>query len=146
MTTRVQQDEVYAAEGRVRRGMTFASSRDAQAYVDSLRETWWWERFFWQGPARIEVYWRSRGASSVGKWEPENDAGLIEMLPSHRNELIILHEIAHVLADAIHGSHAHDPYFARTYAVLVYCVLGSDAWLELEAGYKEHGVEYLQNE
>lgn len=142
---RTQQDEIYAAEAEVaHRGRTFTSENAAQAWVDSLRETWWWQRFFWRGPARTEVYWRSRGSDSVGKYDKANDAGILEMLPSHRNELFILHELAHVLAAALNGSKAHDPFFARTYATLVYLVLGSDAWLELQESFDKHGIDYMQ--
>lgn len=141
---RNQQEALYAAEQNVRRGRTFTNVRDAQRWVDDLRETWWWQRFFWGAPTRIEVYWRSRGNSSVGSWDKLNDAGVIEMLPQHRNELFILHELSHVIAAALNGSKAHDPFFARTYATLVYLVLGSDAWLELQAGYEKHGIDYMQ--
>lgn len=141
-----QQDELYAAEESVTtRGMTFATSREAQVYLDALRDTWWWQKFFWKAPARTEIYWKARG-DSVGSYDKAKDAGLLEMVPAHRNELFILHELAHVVAEALHGSHAHDPYFARTYAVLVYCVLGSDAWLQLQRGYEAQCIEYLQND
>jgi putative metallohydrolase (TIGR04338 family) len=64
------------------------------------------------------------------------------MLPAHRNELIMLHELSHVLASRLNGSKAHDPFFARTYVTLVYLVLGPAAWLQLEAAFKRHGVDY----
>jgi putative metallohydrolase (TIGR04338 family) len=144
MTQRTQQDEIYAAERNIPRGRTFRRSADAQEWLDGLRETWWWQKFFWQGPARTEVYWRSRGSASVGSWDVRNDAGVLEMLPAHRNQLFILHELSHVLAAALNGSKAHDPFFARTYLTLVYLVLGVDAYLELQQSFEEHGVDYMQ--
>jgi putative metallohydrolase (TIGR04338 family) len=141
---RYQQDEIYAAERGVTRGRWFNSVSDAQTWLDSLRETWWWERLFWNAPARTEVHWRARGSSSVGKYDAANDGGVIEMLPDHRNQLFMLHELAHVIAAALNDSQAHDPFFARTYATLVYCVLGSDVWLELQREFDAHGVDYMQ--
>lgn len=141
---RCQQDELYAAEADVTtRGMTFVDEDDAQTYLDALRDTWWWQRFFWKAPARTEIYWRARGSSSVGSYDKAKDAGLLEMLPAHRCELFILHELAHVIAAAMHGSEAHDPEFARTYAVLVYCTLGSDTWLQLSRAFDKNNVEYM---
>jgi putative metallohydrolase (TIGR04338 family) len=143
---RCQQDEIYEAEGEVlHRGMTFVDEDDAQTYVDALRDTWWWNTHFWAGPARVEIYWRSGGNQSVGEYVKSKDAGLIEMVEEDRCELYILHEIAHVIAACIHGSEAHDPHFARVYAVLVYCTLGSGAWLELKRAFDKHGVDYMQN-
>lgn len=146
MTTRCQQDEVYAAERDVPTGTSFATARQAQHYVDGLCDSWWWERFYWQGPARVEVYFSRRRDMSVNKYERAKDGALIELAVGMRDEKTVLHELAHILAEALFDSHAHDPYFARTYAVLVYCVLGSDAWLALQRGYDRCGVAYLQNE
>jgi putative metallohydrolase (TIGR04338 family) len=139
-----QQYELYAAERAVPNGAVFSTAREAQAFVDGLRETWWWQRFYWKGPARVEVYFRPRG-HSTNRWDKDKDAGLIELRPGQRDVKTILHELAHILAEALDDSHAHDPFFARTYAVLVYAVLGSRAWLTLQNGYNECGVDYMQN-
>jgi putative metallohydrolase (TIGR04338 family) len=144
MVVRNQQDNVYVAERNVRIGHTFITAREAQAWLDGLRETWWWEKFYWNAPSRTEVFWRSRGSASVGSYDKANDAGVLEMLPVHRNELIILHELSHVIASAMNGSKAHDPFFARTYLTLVYLVIGTDAYLELQHGFEEQGVDYMQ--
>lgn len=139
-----QQDKVYEAQAGVTTGATFATEQEAQDFADKLRETWWWERFYWNGPARVEVYF-SPGTASVGRFERDNDAGLIDLRPNGRNVRTLLHELAHVLAEALNDSHAHDPFWARTYGVLVYAVLGSQAWLELQSGYDACDVQYLQN-
>jgi putative metallohydrolase (TIGR04338 family) len=139
-----QQYELYAAERDVPQGMWFTKVKDAQAYLDTLREQWWWSKFFWKAPARTEIYWRSRGDSSVGSYDKENDARLLEMLPEHRSELFILHELSHVIASALNDSTAHDPFFARTYLTLVYLVLDSDAYLELQRGFERESVDYMQ--
>jgi putative metallohydrolase (TIGR04338 family) len=146
---RTQQNAIYDAERNVRKGRRFTTEQEAQEWVDGLRETWWWQRFFWKAPARTEVYWRARGSESVGSesvgsYDAANDAGVVEMLPSHRNELIILHELSHVIAAAMNDSKAHDPFFARTYVNLVYLALGGDAYLELQRAFEEHGIDYMQ--
>lgn len=140
---RCQQIEVYAAERDLPRGMTFVSARDAQAYVDALMSTWWYQRFYWNGPSRVEVYFRSRG-NSTNKMDKDKDAGLIELTIGQRDEKTILHELAHILADWLNASNAHDPFFARTYAVLVYGALGSQAWLTLQRGFDACGIDYMK--
>ena len=110
--------------------------------VDNLRNEWWWEKFFWKGPVRTEVVFSHR-ADSVGWYDKDNDAGVMDMGVSHHNVKSILHELAHVLAHAINDSHAHDPFFARTYAVLVYAVMGSQAWLTLQSRDPEKVIHEL---
>jgi len=142
--TKCQQYEVYAAEEAVPTGTVFCDVTHAQAFVDGLRETWWWERFYFAAPARVEVYFRG-GSMSLNGYDRAKDAGFIELAPGQRNVKTVLHELAHILAEVLFASHAHDPYFARTYAVLVYAVLGSLAWRTLQAGYERCAVDYTRN-
>jgi putative metallohydrolase (TIGR04338 family) len=143
--THTQQDALYTAENGVPHGRRFDSLDDIQAYVDALRDNEWWTRFGYYVVLRIEAgpaRKRTKGAMSVGWYEPDKNAGRIEMLPVHWNELMVLHEVAHVIAEACNGSKAHDPWFARVYMNLVYCVMGGAAWEELKAAFDTHGIEY----
>lgn len=153
MTTRCQQFEVYDAEEAVPRGTVFRTAKEAQAFMDDLTETWWWQKFYATpnpllfgrtAPARVEVYFRSRG-HSVNKYDKSKDGAVIELRPGQRDAKTLTHELAHIIAEALFDSHAHDPKFARTYAILVYEVLGSQAWLTLQAGYDRCGVDYQQS-
>lgn len=137
-----QQTELYAAERRVPVGRTFANAAEIQRFVDGLRETWWWQQWYPQ-ILRVEAYGRPSGTrSSVGSWHPAKAAGKIEMLPVHFNELIVLHELAHVLAEARYGSKSHDPYFARTYLELVALVMGPDSYQQLYDAFNEAGIKH----
>jgi hypothetical protein len=155
MATQTQQYDIYAAEVGVPNGTSFSSVAEAQAWVDGLRDTWWWPRFYWmiqrievgRAAKRNAVNARGRkipGEASVGWWDASREAGRIEMQPYHFNVQTITHEIAHVVAEVLRGSTSHDPDFARTYAILTYLISGSDQWLKLQAGYERHGVDYLQ--
>ena len=143
MSGRCQQDEVYAAEIGVSQGRFFTSIDEIQQYVDSLRDTREWNAMGWWIVSRIEVGPVGRGRSgSVGWYEKDKSAGRIEMATCHWDQLTVLHEIAHVLAEAQHGSHAHDPCFARTYLVLVSSFMGASVYAELQAAFDRHGVNY----
>lgn len=139
---RCQQFELYAAERKVPQGHRFVSVESIQRWLDGLRDTWWWNLYYPQ-VRRVEVYSRpARMRDSVGSWHPELAAGKIEMLKVHYNELVLLHELAHVLAAARYDSHAHDPAFARVYLELVALVMGPVAYTRLYDSFEAAGIEH----
>jgi putative metallohydrolase (TIGR04338 family) len=139
MKSECQQFQLYAAEGSG--AEDFITPGALQLYVDELRERPYWERNFPQ-VLRIEAFVDGRRKSSVGIWDSEKGCGLIDMAPEHLSEQLILHEVAHVLAEARYGSGSHDPWFARTYLELVYEVLGPDRYFDLAASFDAHNVDY----
>lgn len=138
-----QQYDLYDAEHRVESyGRTFASLDEIQAYLDGLVDSWWWQEFY-SMVRTIEVgkVTRRKGEGSVGAWFPEDRMGIVEMHRVHWNENMVLHEIAHVLADARFASKAHCPWFAKVYTDLVYHVRGAEAWADLHRCLTEGGIE-----
>lgn len=146
IATKCQQDELYRAEETLpQQGRLFHSITEIQQFVDGLRDELWWNTLGYWAVPRIEVGIKpARSSGSVGWWDASKQGGRIEMLRVHWTELIVLHEVAHVLAEAIHGSHAHDPWFARIYTNLVYGVMGSEVWQQLVTAFDAHGIKYLQ--
>jgi hypothetical protein len=142
MKYRCQQDLVYAAEEALPRGREFRSLAELQRWVDDLRETWWWDARYAR-VKRIEVgpAIRRKGARSVGWWDRDMLAGRIEMHPFHRNVRDVTHEIAHVIAEALHNSEAHDPWFCREYLNLTYLISGQ-VWQDLAHAFEQHDVDY----
>lgn len=139
---RCQQDAVYTAEVDLPPGRRFRTLQELQDWVDDLRGTWWWEMRYAR-VSRVEVGPTRKGAvSSVGWFEKDKWAGRIEMSRVHWNVRDVTHELAHVIASALHESQAHDPWFAREYINLVYLISGEEAWLRLAAAFREHGVNY----
>lgn len=141
---RTQQFDCYAAEGALGDGRTFRDVAEAQRFVDDLRDTHWWHL---QGYSlhvlRIEVSLsRSTKFNGIAHWEADKSAGAIGLTRTGLRERTVLHEVAHVLATAIHGSKSHDPAWARTYLTLVSYVMGSDAYLALQRSFDAHGVDY----
>jgi hypothetical protein len=135
-----QQFQLYAAEGVVR-GQAIAPDH-LQRWVDGLRDLPYWLRNFPQ-VLRIETHVRrSSREGSVGGWYPKDGCGVIEMAPVHLTDLYVIHEVTHVLAHARYDSHAHDPWFARTYLELVHARLGSERYLELARSFDRAGIDY----
>jgi hypothetical protein len=135
-----QQVELYASEAGLPLGADLPLA-EAQAFVDAMRETAVWRRQY-ASVMRVEVRFIESGSASVGGWFPHNMAGLVEMLPGHRNPLILCHEVAHVLASARYGSRSHDPWFARTYLELVWSMMGPDAYAALKAAFDAHAIDH----
>jgi hypothetical protein len=142
---KTQQAQCYDAQANaaLSTGEIFADVADAQRWVDELRDTSWWHL---QGYSlrvlRIEVGLTRGKFAGVGWFEADKNAGRIELRSDALNACTALHEVAHVLAQAIHGSKLHDPAWARTFLTLVSCVLGSDEYLTLQRAFDAHGVDY----
>lgn len=138
-----QQDELYAAEATVSVGTGFANLKEIQVWVDDLRDSWWWQKWYWM-VERVEVGTSRRQNKSVCWFDRDKNAGRMEMGHKHRDQLSAVHELAHVLAAARHNSQSHDPIFARTYLELTYLIRGSDAWLELQYAFNRAELDYGQ--
>jgi putative metallohydrolase (TIGR04338 family) len=142
MNCSCQQDEVYAAENDVTPGRRILSQEALQQFVDDLRDTDYWQRNFPDVRSILAICDpRRKARGSLGRWNGDGD-GEILMSPVHMYERIVLHEVTHVIACARYGSHAHDPWFARTYLELVYAIMGGDVYAELKAAFITGGVDH----
>lgn len=142
-----QQQSCYAAERSLDHGRIFSSVDEVQRYVDALRDNQWWHaQGFSLHVLRIEVGKmdgrKNKRAAGVGWFQPETNAGRIELRHSCMYESVVLHEVAHVLAAAVHGSTCHDPAWARTFLTLVSAVMGPDAYLTLQRSFDAFNVRY----
>lgn len=141
---KTQQLDCYAAQEALPRGQAFASLEEVQRWVDDLRDTPWWHL---QGYSlhvlRIEVQpYRSAKFAGCAQWCKEDNCGVIALTPDGRTVRTVLHEVAHILADAAHDSTGHDPAWARVFLTLVSCVMGPDAYVTLRESFDAHGVSY----
>ena len=133
---RCQQDELYASEAaHGLRGRQFTSLDEIYEYVNALRDTWWWQRYY-EGVLEVQVVGHQKGNSgSVGSWFPDKNVAVISMHEEHWCEQYVLHELAHPLAAYRYHSQAHCPWFARVYLELVANVMGSEAYVALHNGF-----------
>jgi len=144
--TKNQQALIYAAQCVVPPDPYFGDIAQAQLFVDILRDQPWWDRTY-SKVAYVEVGATRRNATkSVGWWDAEHNAGRIELCASGMQARTVVHELAHVVADALDGSTAHDPTFARRFVELTYHALGVEAYVALTTSFDAHGVEYLKEE
>jgi putative metallohydrolase (TIGR04338 family) len=163
VTRDVQRAKVYAAEGFVRtmfdraaeRGdpvveffgtrltlppeARFGSVQSVQSYVDdvlshpAVRARW---------PAvMMSLRVRPRRGATAAHYERAGDAATIAV-PEDRSawalrELVVLHEIAHHLSDAVP---AHGPDFVATFCELAATVMGAEVAFVLRMVYAKEGV------
>lgn len=136
-----QQHQLYEAEYGVPKGRIFASLDEVQEYYDALRDTAWWERLY-PMVKRVEVGPARKNANgSVGSWFPDRAAGRCEFHPAHRDQLVVLHELAHVLAAARYTSQAHCPWFARVYLEIVSAEL-PESYVDLYDAFQLGGIDF----
>lgn len=109
--------------------------KEMQAYVDKLTGSAWWKRR-WPHVHHIEVKdgrgRRRANGSSSGRY--------IKMPKWCRHEMIVLHEISHVVAPRREASHG--PGFVRIYAELIGHKLGADMRRAFLASCKANRVKY----
>lgn len=141
---KTQQQECYAAQAALPDGRRFASVAEVQRFVDELRDRLWWTaQGYHLAVLRIEVgATRSKKFNGIGWFDREAKAGRIELTPEGLTMRTVLHEVAHVLSVAQHGSKSHDPWWARTYLTLVSLVMGTEPYLALRSAYDATGVDY----
>jgi putative metallohydrolase (TIGR04338 family) len=143
MAVKSQQQQIYRAERLLPKGQHFASLRGAQAWLDDLRDNWWWDHFY-PRVCRVEVGSARSQKMSVGWYDKKKSAGRIELLHNSRNEFAIIHELAHVITMAYNDDDVHSPAFARHYCNLVYLIQGSERWIQLTQLFRENNVDYMQ--
>jgi hypothetical protein len=138
-----QQSELYAAEAGIDWGKRFESLHHTQAFVDGLRDTWWWEKWLGEQLQRVEVGPTRRGASgSVGWYVPTAKAGRMEFVTCRPPLDLVVHELAHVVAACRRNSKSHDPWFARIYLELAYLIAGREAYEDLAIRFLSHGIDF----
>jgi hypothetical protein len=64
---------------------------------------------------------------------------LIRLAPSHRSRMILLHELAHILAPLWSQ---HDRQYCEVYVFLVETIMGREVAKRLKAAFKAGGVKY----
>jgi hypothetical protein len=139
-----QQDRLYAAETWVDNGPVFADVDAVQVWLDALRDTRWWEQWC-PNVLKVEVGIGrpGKGVAGVGWFEKDKNVGRLEFARSAElNERQMVHELAHVLAQARKDSQSHDPWFARVYLEITYAIRGVLEYEQLRYGYIREGVDY----
>lgn len=125
--TNSQKLRLYEAEDTVPPGIVFSSILQAQKYVDRITLSPAW---FSQGPQLVEVV---PGKESYAKFP-----NLIALRADHMNQLVALHELAHLLTPDEQPDHG--PRFAGAYLWLAHQFWGQFHFEALRLAFGRHGV------
>ena len=118
---------VYQAESCLfpeTEGHHFGTIDEIAAWLSEVIERDWFQREF---PSfKGVVVHDGRGSCGARGWRDENGLSHISMPRQMRQQLTVLHELAHGL-----GHHSHNRFFCRTYLYLVRHALGRMAARDL---------------
>ena len=123
MMSLTQQKRLYTAERCLtHHGRDFASLREVVSYLDDICDTdWFVKRFGWINGIQVRD-WNS------GKWAGCADRLNLVIYLKIRNERVVLHELAHLLAP----TDEHDEAFVNILSYLIRNAMGFYAWAEFE--------------
>lgn len=139
-----QQDALYDAERLVDPGNYFTGIDAVQEFYDSLRDTWWWEKWIPDvHHVEVSIGRPGRGVAGVGWFEAGVNEGYVQFakgvpLPERR----VVHELSHVIAGARKQSRSHDPWFARIYLEMTFLIRGPRAYCELQQAFVSKNIDY----
>lgn len=142
MAVRNQQQLLYDAQKACPEGRTFERIDDVQDYVDEFNSRPW-RLINYPRVNRVEVCMITKGRTrrGVGGWRESRGCGQIDLrFPAMQRT--VLHELAHVYAEQMHGPSAHGPHFCRIYLEIVCLEMGSIAYLQLRESMIRYGVEH----
>jgi putative metallohydrolase (TIGR04338 family) len=137
-----QRSKLYTAEHSLYHGRKFGSIEEVQGYVTRLTHSKWWtsrEADYEYFRARRILVKDGRGRrSACGSY-----SGRYISLPAGwaRSELVILHEIAHVITDPNKYA-AHGREFAANFLDLVRHQMGVEVYVTLRNSFRTWGVRY----
>jgi putative metallohydrolase (TIGR04338 family) len=129
-----QRNRVYTAERRVTLGKRISKVPDIQAYVNSIISMPEFRNHF----PRCHFVDVKDGRGCRRAYGSAYE-GFIKMPVWSRHELIIIHEVAHVVSplDAHHG-----PVYCGNYLWLINLVMGKKVYLQLRESFLAHGVKF----
>jgi putative metallohydrolase (TIGR04338 family) len=133
-----QRQKVYNAENVVPRGRQFNRVVEITVFVDHMLKTTWWRRNFPDVKFITVKDGRRRIRPSAYRAER-----VIKMPKWSRNELIVIHEVAHIVTPDCYA--AHGPEYCRTYLDLVKRFMGLMTCELLRNSFKVHGVKWASN-
>jgi putative metallohydrolase (TIGR04338 family) len=128
-----QRRRVYDAEKNVELGRRISDIWDIQVYVNSITSMPEFRNRFprWH---HIEVKDGRGCRRALGSTD-----GWIKMPIWSRNEMIILHEMAHVVSAQFER---HGPAYCGNYLWLIHRVMGEKVYFQLRASFLAHGVKF----
>ncbi len=131
-----QRQRLYNAETALAgsaHGRRMETVPELQAYVDAIMASRWFKaRWGAWGGIRVKDGRGRRSACAMGQHE-------VRMPCWSRNEMVLLHEVAHCLAPVMKANHG--PEYAGIFLALVRQYMGPAAAVSLRASFREHRVK-----
>lgn len=138
-----QRQKVYDSEEPVDRGCTFVSVDECQAYVDRVLARKRLQRKFPRLPKKIVVH--HGGGNRRATAYQDLGQRMIKLPRWARSEMVILHEVAHHVADSSDGQRwGHNWKFCQVYLVLLREMMGVGTERALRDQFRVRRVRYTE--
>jgi len=140
-----QRGKVYKAERHVAEGRKFGTLVECQAYYDRIVHSRWWLRRAMPTQIFLRDGRGTRMARAYSNWA----GGYINLPRWSRCEIVMLHELAHVLRCRRYGGandidhRPHGAGFVRAFLDLVGRWMGAETAKALRESMLEHGVRIV---
>lgn len=134
-----QRSKVYKAEGNIAQGEMKAQMVDLQAFVNKVVGSAWWKRHYPNVQRITATDGRRRRRASAFPLTRK-----IVMPKWSRSEMIILHEIAHIVTPTQYAWHG--PEYCKVYLELVKVFMGEETWKSLRDSFKVCRVKWIVRE
>lgn len=141
-----QRGKVYKAEDHLSealKGRKFKTLVECQAYYDHITRSRWWKTRAIKTP----IFLRDGRGTSIARAYSDWAGGYINLPRWSRYEIVMLHELAHVLRSRSHqrgvDTRPHGAGFVRALLDLVRRWMGPETAKALRASMLEHGVRIV---
>lgn len=138
-----QRSKVYAAERASIQSAPeerFRNLSDIEHYLVKMISSAWWQRRY---PVRSIAVKSGAGTRNAMGTNYSRTRGMISIPLWARQETVILHEVAHVVAGATYGSiPAHGREFCKVFLDLIRWRMGDEAWRSLKDEFRERKVKH----
>lgn len=145
-TRDTQRGKVYKAECHLPEALTgrkFETLAECQAYYDRIVRSRWWKARAIETPIFLKDGRGTRMARAYSNWA----GGYINLPRWSRHEIVMLHELAHILNNRSHQRGAdrrpHGAGFVRAFLDLVGRWMGLETAKALRESMLEHGVRIV---
>lgn len=143
-----QRSKVYAAENRAKKrlrekgrfqAVQFESVQEVEQYVNRILRSQWWKKNC-QGWLIREVRVKDGRGTTNASAHRSRYGCYINIPRWARNELVVLHELAHIACSNEHAPHGRE--FSRMFLSMVKRWMGREAWEVLREEFKAAKVKY----
>lgn len=135
-----QRSKVYQSQDAIGQGKRFYSLRGVQSYVDSFIKSAWWKRRSHVVHIYVHLINNSRAITAYCLYKSNKNVASIHVPKCMFRELVVLHELSHILTPTHVSDHGAD--FCTNFLDVVNKKMGIYYKNKLIRQFDKNGVKY----